>query len=336
MHLPRREVGGEDGPSRPSVETVEWLRSSPTVQLSPDQSCDDDPEWASPGLESTKFPRRDLGPVHPAGTDEDRSTRTAPARRRDAGQCHHSTEEGTTRCAGPFGRREFLRVGLAGFGSLSLPGLFHLRARAASAPARPKSALIVVWLHGGASHLESFDPKPDAPSEYRGPYQPIATRVPGLQFCELFPRLADIADRFTVLRSLVHTGFCHDDGPQQIFTGHPKQGRRLKPEDPDLFSIANYLRADPSRTLPNYVGVNPIPYLGSAYLGPSYDPFAVYGDPNSPSFQVPNLGTMPRGRPNGSAGASACGRASTASAGTSTGRGTSRPSTPSRSRRGTC
>ena len=202
---------------------------------------------------------------------------------------------GVARCAGPIGRREFLRVGLAGFGNLSLPGLFHLRAEAASEPARPKTALIVVWLHGGASHLESFDPKPDAPSEYRGPYRPIATRVPGLQFCELFPHLAQVADRFTVLRSLVHTGFCHDDGPQQIFTGHPKQGRRLKPEDPDLFSIANYLRADPSRTLPNYVGVNPIPYLGSAYLGPSYDPFAVHGDPNAPTFQVPNLGTMPAG-----------------------------------------
>jgi uncharacterized protein (DUF1501 family) len=196
------------------------------------------------------------------------------------------------RGTGTIRRRQFLRVGLAGFGSLSLPGMLRLRARAASTPARPKTALIVVWLQGGASHLESFDPKPEAPSEYRGPYQPIATRVPGLQFCELFPRLAQVADRFTVLRSLVHTGFCHDDGPQQIFTGHPKQGRRLKPEDPDLLSIANYLRTDPSRTLPNYVGVNPIPYLGSAYLGPSYDPFAVHGDPNSPSFQVPNLGTM--------------------------------------------
>src|SRR5262249_23120614 len=115
-------------------------------------------------------------------------------------------------------------------------------------------------------------------------------RVPGLEFCELLPRQAAIADKFTILKSLVHTGFCHDDGPQQIFTGHPIQGRRLKPDNPDLFSIVNYLRTDPGRSLPNYVGVHPIPYLGSAYLGPAYDPFAVYGDPNAPEFEVPNIG----------------------------------------------
>jgi len=197
----------------------------------------------------------------------------------------------TVPCPGPLRRREFLRAGLTGLAGLSLPGLFRLRAEAGPVAAK-RTSLIVVWLHGGASHLESFDPKPDAPSEYRGPYNPIATKVAGLNFCELFPRMAQVADRLTVLRSLVHTGFCHDDGPQQIFTGHPKQGRRLKPENPDVFSIANYLRADPSRALPNYVGVKPIPYIGSAYLGPAYEPFAVYGDPNDPRFTVPNLGAV--------------------------------------------
>src|SRR4051794_4515624 len=122
-------------------------------------------------------------------------------------------------CRGPVGRREFLRAGLAGFAGLSLPDLFRLRTVAAAPPTRVKTALVVVWLHGGASHLDSFDPKPDAPSEYRGPFRPVETRVPGLFVSELFPRLAGVADRFTALRSLVHTGFCHDDGPQQIFTG---------------------------------------------------------------------------------------------------------------------
>src|SRR5262249_22122836 len=92
----------------------------------------------------------------------------------------------------------------------------------------------------------------------------------------------------------VNTGSGHDDGPQQIFTGHPIQGRRLKPDNPDLFSIVNYLRTDPGRSLPNYVGVHPIPYLGSAYLGPANDPFAVYGDPNAPQFEVPNIGLKDR------------------------------------------
>jgi hypothetical protein len=89
---------------------------------------------------------------------------------------------------------------------------------------------------------------------------------------------------------MVHTGFCHDDGPQQIFTGHPIQGRRLKPDNPDLMSIVNFLHANPDRDLPNYVGVHPIPYLGSAYLGPAHEAFPVHGDPNSPSFEVPNIG----------------------------------------------
>lgn len=197
-------------------------------------------------------------------------------------------------CAGPVNRRNFLRLGLAGFSGLSLPDLFRLRAQAGNPAGMRKSAIIVVWLHGGASHIETYDPKPDAPSEYRGPFQAIDTRTPGLKFCELLPLQAAIADKFTVLKSLVHTGFCHDDGPQQIFTGHPIQGRRLKPDDPDLFSIVNFLHNDASRDLPNYVGVNPIPYLGSAYLGPAYDPFAVYGDPNSPEFAVPNIGLKDR------------------------------------------
>lgn len=203
---------------------------------------------------------------------------------------------GNPQCPGQGRRREFLRTALGGFTGLSLPGLFRLRAEAGapssldSTVSLKRSALIVVWLHGGASHLETHDPKPFAPSEFRGPFQPIATKVPGLDFCELLPRQAAIAHRFAVLRSLVHTGICHDDGPQQVFTGHAIQGRRLRPDHPDLMTIANYLRADSSRTIPNYVGVNPIPYLGSAYLGPAYESFAVHGDPNDPKFVVPNIG----------------------------------------------
>lgn len=192
-------------------------------------------------------------------------------------------------CAGPSSRREFLRFGMTGFAGLSLPALYRLRAEAEE-KSRERTALVVVWLHGGASHIETYDPKPLAPSEYRGPYSPIDTSVPGLQYCELLPRQAAIAHKCVVLKSLVHTGTCHDDGPQQIFTGHPFQGRRLAPDHPDLLTIANYVRRDPKRTIPNYVGTTPIPYLGPAYLGPAYGPFAVTGDPNSPKFEVPNIG----------------------------------------------
>jgi hypothetical protein len=191
-------------------------------------------------------------------------------------------------------RREFLRLALAGFGSLSWPGLLRRRAEAGTAHAREDRSLLVVWLHGGASHLETYDPKPDAPAEYRGPYRPISTSVPGIRVSELLPRQARVAHRFTLLRSLAHTGPCHDSGPQQLFTGYPITVNRAKPEHPDLFAVVDRLRADPSRALPNNVGVPPIPYLGAAYLGPAHEPFAVHGDPNDPRFEVPNIGLKDR------------------------------------------
>jgi hypothetical protein len=199
-----------------------------------------------------------------------------------------------TFCRGPLHRREFLRLGMAGLGSLTLPDLLRRRAEARPSPSSTANALLVVWLHGGASHLETYDPKPLAPSEYRGPYRPIATRVPGMQISELLPRHAQVAHRFTLLRSLAHTGPCHDSGPQQLFTGFPITVNRLKPNHPDLFAIVDQLRADPSRTIPNNVGVPPIPYLGAAYLGTAHEPFAVHGDPNDPNFAVPNLGLHDR------------------------------------------
>jgi uncharacterized protein DUF1501 len=192
-------------------------------------------------------------------------------------------------CAGPMQRREFLCLGLAGLGSLSLPELFRLRARAGSSGGR-RNALIVVWCHGGASHLETYDPKPASPREYRGPYGPIASRVPGLQLSELLPGHARVARQFTLLRSLVHGGVCHDSGPQQIFTGKPVALGRLRADIPDLFSITHFLHADASKPVPGYVGANPIPYLGAAFLGSAHEPFAIGGDPNRPDFQVPNIG----------------------------------------------
>jgi hypothetical protein len=157
-------------------------------------------------------------------------------------------------------------------------------------PANERTALIVVFLHGGASHLETYDPKPKAPSEYRGPFNPIATTVPGLEICELLPRHAQIAHKFTVLRSMVHTGFCHGIGQQQMFTGHEIRQFEPKPSHPDFLTVANRVRHEFGRALPNYIGAPPIPYLGSAYLGPAYEAFAVNGDPNNPKFQVANVG----------------------------------------------
>jgi uncharacterized protein (DUF1501 family) len=191
-------------------------------------------------------------------------------------------------CSGPLGRREFLRLGLAGLTSLSLADMFKLRARAGRSGGE-RNCLLVVWCHGGASHLETYDPKPDAPSEYRGPYRPISTQVPGMRLCELLPGHARVARRFTLLRSLVHGGNCHDSGPQQIFTGRPVALGKLRADYPDLFAITHSLHASAADALPGYVGVNPIPYLGAAFLGNSHEPFVLGGDPNQPQFQVPNI-----------------------------------------------
>lgn len=171
-----------------------------------------------------------------------------------------------------------------------------MRAEAATATRKEKTAVILVWLRGGASHLETFDPKPESPSAFRGPYSPIATRVPGLNVCELLPQLATVADKYTIVRSFAHTGGGHPSGSLQVLTGDKDPNDKPGPIYPDWMTIANFLRRDPTRTIPNYVGVNAITrydsftIAGSAYLGPSYDPFQVYGDPNSPSFSVPNIG----------------------------------------------
>lgn len=207
---------------------------------------------------------------------------------------------GVPHCPGPsaLGRRQFLRLGLAG---LSLPGLFRLRAQAAPARRRERTAIIALCCHGGISHIDTYDPKPSAPAEYRGPFKPIATRAPGMQLSELLPRHAAIADKFTLLRSLSHEAACHANGPQRLWTGHFTPSQTWFPDHPDCLAIANYLRWRPGRDLPNYVGLtteawfSPVPALGPAYLGNTYAPFFVLNDPAKPGLKRIGLEDQPEG-----------------------------------------
>lgn len=189
-------------------------------------------------------------------------------------------------CGGPRGRREILRFGLSGLAALGLPDLLRLR-EASAAP--PDTAVILVWCHGGASHLETYDPKPDSPSEYRGPFGAIETNVSGIRFSELMPMQARVMDRCALLRSVSHRGFCHQQGLQTMWTGHEELVLKQKPDHPDAFCILSRTRGRAGDTLPVHVGIPPLPYAGPAYLGPSYEPFVVGGDPNAPNFQVPNI-----------------------------------------------
>jgi uncharacterized protein (DUF1501 family) len=208
----------------------------------------------------------------------------------------------TTRrhCPGPLemghgSRRNFLQAGLAGFATLSLPGILRLQAaQAAQSSGGDKKAVILVWQPGGCSHIDTYDPKPEAALEYRGPFSTIETSVPGLRFTELLPRQAALAHRFNVVRSMKNGAAGHPAGSMQLLSGDPDTRDKPKPKLPDWMSVTNYLRSQQGpreNPLPAYVGINPpMTYNGPAYLGDAYAPFVVTGDPNAPNFSVPNIG----------------------------------------------
>lgn len=216
-----------------------------------------------------------------------------------------SSHRSVSHCPGPVSpqtasRRGFLQAGIGGFATLSLPGILRLQAQNALAAAekgsspRDKNAVIMVWKPGGCSHIDTYDPKPESGSEYRGPFKTMATRIPGMEFTELLPRQAAIADKFTVLRSMRQAAGGHPAGSMQLLSGDPDTRDKPKPKLPDWMSVANYLRSQQGpreNPLPTYVGINPpLEYNGPAYLGDAYSPFTVQGNPNAPTFSVPNIG----------------------------------------------
>ena len=205
-----------------------------------------------------------------------------------------STSPRSALCSGPLSRRGFMQVGLTGFASLSWPELLRLRAENASQPTREKTAVIMVWLPGGCSHLDTYDPKPEIGSEYRGPFETISTNVPGMRLTELLPLQAKIADKFTILRSMTQKAGGHPAGSMQMLSGDTDVADKPRPRLPDWMSVATYLRSkgeSRANSLPNYVGINPpTEYNGPAYVGAAYSPFAIMGDPNRPDFEVPNVG----------------------------------------------
>ena len=165
---------------------------------------------------------------------------------------------------------------------------------ASSSAGREQNAVIMVWLPGGCSHIETYDPKPHAGTEYSGPFGTISTKVPGLNFCELMPRQAAIADKFVVLRSMRQNAGGHPAGSMQLLSGDPDTRDKPKPRLPDWMSVTNYVRSQRGlhrNPLPAYVGINPpLEYNGPAYLGDAYSPFVVSGNPDLPAFSVPNIG----------------------------------------------
>src|SRR5262249_55721694 len=121
------------------------------------------------------------------------------------------------RCPGPVDRRTFLRAGALALGGLTVPELLAARGAGPSTP--PDTSVILFWMWGGPSHLETYDLKPDAPTEDRGPSRPPRTTVPGLDLCELFPLQARLGHRLALVRSLSHTMASHNDGSIEVLTG---------------------------------------------------------------------------------------------------------------------
>ena len=194
-------------------------------------------------------------------------------------------------CPGPLPRRDFMRVGALGLGGLCLPDL--LAAQQASGHTRPDTSVILFWMWGGPSQLETWDMKPDAPSEYRGPFRPISTSVPGLDICELFPLQARQAHRFSLIRSLHHEMSAHNDGSIELLTGktpdRPDLTSTARSLHPDFGMITSRVREQHPQGMPQYIGIPTKPFMTDpTYLGLNCNAY-VTGDPSVPKFRPPNL-----------------------------------------------
>jgi len=200
----------------------------------------------------------------------------------------------TEHCPGTLPRRGFLRLGFSGLGGLALGDLLRLEAMASPAGATPakKKSLIVLWLWGGPSHMETFDLKPEAPSEYRGEFSPIPTAAPGVEISEHLPKLATLGDKFALVRSLHHDSPGHVNSTHTMLTGYPgelMEAPPYRPKYPDFWSVTAKVRGERVPGVPVHVSLPRIRYQGSSHLGGGLDPFLVKGDPNSKKFRVPNL-----------------------------------------------
>ena len=189
-------------------------------------------------------------------------------------------------------RRNFLTVGALGGLGLSLSSFFRIQqAQAAQKNFVSKegsaSSVIYIFLPGGIAHQETFDPKPYAPVEYRGPLGSIDTNVPGVRVNELLKQTAGVADKITICRSMTHGEAAHERGTHNMFTGY-RPSPALK--YPSFGSVVSH-EFGPRADLPPYVCIPnlPAPDAGTGYLSSSYGPFSLGDDPAREGFQVRDL-----------------------------------------------
>jgi len=201
-------------------------------------------------------------------------------------------------------RRGFLKVGCLGLSGLTLSDVLRARALARAAGQKPASerSVILIWLDGGPPQHETYDPKPDAPPEFRGPLKAIPTAVPGALVSELLPKHARLLDKMSIIRSMYHDNGDHFAAAHWMLTGYlGSNASDLPSQYPSAGSIITKIKGARKPGMPAYVGlpnthsVGLVPgYHGAAYLGVGYNPFVADGDPNTESYQVPNL-ALPAG-----------------------------------------
>jgi hypothetical protein len=199
-------------------------------------------------------------------------------------------------------RRHFLQLGVAGLASVGLPQL--LRAKEASRGSLPtkNTSVILLWLDGGPSHLDLYDMKPNAPAEYRGIWKPIRTKVPGFDISELFPKQAQVTDKFSIVRSLHHDTGDHFAGGHRMLTAKDMgvSGANNEQKFPGIGAVVNRECGPRRQGMPGYVaipygmsiGLRP-GYFGGHMLGSQHNPFETVHDANTPNFNVPNLNLVP-------------------------------------------
>jgi hypothetical protein len=178
-------------------------------------------------------------------------------------------------------RRGFLQIGCAGALGLTLPQILQAQEASKGSGKRQRSVLLL-WLWGGPSHLDTFDPKPDAPSDYRGPFRAIGTNVPGIQFCEYLPKLAKQADKVAILRSLHHETNDHGIAGTISLSGKAVAGGRVMPSMGSVVARMKGYRPPLSSFVaigkPLHQGHRPIQGEGGGMIGSAYDPFRVTYD----------------------------------------------------------
>src|SRR5688500_3323644 len=182
-------------------------------------------------------------------------------------------------CSG-LSRRELLRAGGLTLGGLTLADLYRAQAvqAASGTPAESAKNCIVIYLPGGPSHIDTFDPKPEAPAEVRGEFGAIKTKIDGVQFCDLLPKMAALSDKMAVLRSVRNTVEEHTSS--HLMTGYGNSERAIIGDRPSIGSVLWKMKDQSNHAVPGYVALNRIDREsgnGAGYLEPMYEPLFAQG-----------------------------------------------------------